>query len=137
MDIKEARKQIDSIDSVLVTEFEKRLTLIKEIGKYKDEHHLPLIDEERDEIQVIVENDRLERRFRFRKVVDLLHVVEDHHDHDDHRDSEEVGAQELAEDIPVEDLESGEAEMRELSFHRGSSVTACGRVWRPSAPSRV
>jgi hypothetical protein len=27
--------------------------------------------------------------------------------------------------------------MRELSFHRGSSVTACGRVWRPSAPSRV
>ena len=40
MDIKEARKQIDSIDSVLVTEFEKRLTLIKEIGKYKDEHHL-------------------------------------------------------------------------------------------------
>ena len=31
MDIKEARKQIDSIDSVLVTEFEKRLTLIKEI----------------------------------------------------------------------------------------------------------
>ena len=49
MDIKEARKQIDSIDSVLVTEFEKRLTLIKEIGKYKDEHHLPLIDAERDE----------------------------------------------------------------------------------------
>ena len=30
-------------------DFEKRLTLIKEIGKYKDEHHLPLIDEERDE----------------------------------------------------------------------------------------
>ena len=48
MDIKEARKQIDSIDAVLVREFEKRLTLIKEIGKYKDEHHLPLVDEERD-----------------------------------------------------------------------------------------
>ena len=53
MDIKEARKQIDSIDSVLVTEFEKRLTLIKEIGKYKDEHHLPLIDEERDEVSLL------------------------------------------------------------------------------------
>ena len=48
MDIKEARKQIDSIDTVLVSEFEKRLSLIKEIGKYKDEHHLPLVDEERD-----------------------------------------------------------------------------------------
>ncbi len=45
MDIKEARKQIDSIDAVLVAEFEKRLSLIKEIGKYKDEHHLPLVDE--------------------------------------------------------------------------------------------
>ena len=30
MDIKEARKQIDSIDTVLVSEFEKRLSLIKE-----------------------------------------------------------------------------------------------------------
>ena len=100
------------------------------------EQSAELVDEEWNEIQVIVEDDRLERRFRLRKVVDLLHVVEDHHDHDDHRDSEEVGAQELAEDIPVEDLESGEAEMRELSFHRGSSVTACGRVWRPSAPSK-
>ena len=49
MDIKEARKQIDSIDAVLVAEFEKRLSLIKEIGKYKDEHHLPLVDEARDE----------------------------------------------------------------------------------------
>ena len=49
MDIKEARKEIDSIDTVLVGEFEKRLSLIKEIGKYKDEHHLPLVDEERDE----------------------------------------------------------------------------------------
>jgi len=48
MDIKEARKQIDNIDTVLVGEFEKRLSLIKEIGKYKDEHHLPLVDEERD-----------------------------------------------------------------------------------------
>ena len=44
MDIKEARKQIDSIDAVLVAEFEKRLSLIKEIGKYKDEHHLPLVE---------------------------------------------------------------------------------------------
>ena len=49
MDIKEARKKIDSIDAVLVAEFEKRLSLIKEIGKYKDEHHLPLVDEARDE----------------------------------------------------------------------------------------
>lgn len=82
----------------------------------KREQSAELVDEERDEIQVIVENDRLERRFRFRKVVDLLHVVEDHHDHDDHRDSEEVGAQELAEDIPVEDLESGKRKCGSFRF---------------------
>ncbi|WP_251421955.1 shikimate kinase [Veillonella agrestimuris] len=49
MDIKDARQQIDSIDSQLVTLFEQRLLLIEAIAKYKDEHHLPLIDEARDE----------------------------------------------------------------------------------------
>ena len=48
MDIKDARKQIDSIDEQLVNLFEQRLSIIKSIGKFKDEHHLPLIDEERD-----------------------------------------------------------------------------------------
>ena len=48
MDIKDARKQIDTIDAQLVNLFEQRLSIIKSIGKYKDEHHLPLIDEERD-----------------------------------------------------------------------------------------
>ena len=57
MDIKEARKEIDSIDTVLVGEFEKRLSLIKEIGKYKDEHHLPLVDEERDESIIAMHRD--------------------------------------------------------------------------------
>ena len=49
MDIKDARKQIDSIDAQLVELFEQRLSIIKSIGKFKDEHHLPLIDEERDQ----------------------------------------------------------------------------------------
>ena len=49
MDIKDARKQIDTIDAQLVNLFEQRLSIIKSIGKYKDEHHLPLIDEERDD----------------------------------------------------------------------------------------
>lgn len=48
MDIKEARQQIDSIDTQLITLFEQRLSLIEKIAKYKDEHHLPLIDEVRD-----------------------------------------------------------------------------------------
>ena len=49
MDIKEARKQIDGIDAQLVELFEQRLSIIKFIGKFKDEHHLPLIDEDRDQ----------------------------------------------------------------------------------------
>lgn len=39
MDIKDARKQIDTIDAQLVNLFEQRLSIIKSIGKYKDEHH--------------------------------------------------------------------------------------------------
>ena len=48
MDIKEAREKIDGIDTQLVALFEERLSIIEVIGKYKDEHHLPLIDETRD-----------------------------------------------------------------------------------------
>ena len=48
MDIKDARKQIDTIDTQLVELFKQRLSIIKSIGKFKDEHHLPLIDEDRD-----------------------------------------------------------------------------------------
>ena len=65
------------------------------------EQSAELVDEERDEIQVIVENDRLERRFRFRKVVDLLHVVEQYDHDDNHRDGEEVGREEFPQYVAV------------------------------------
>ena len=72
MDIKEARKQIDSIDAVLVAEFEKRLSLIKEIGKYKDEHHLPLVDEARDVkllLHCILQIAKIKRYHRMLKII--------------------------------------------------------------------
>ena len=48
MEIKEARKNIDEIDAILVENYKKRLELVGVIGKYKDEHQLPINDEARD-----------------------------------------------------------------------------------------
>lgn len=71
-----------------------------------------LIDEEGDEVEVIGEQHLLERRVRLGEVVDLLHVVEDDDDDDDHRDGEEVGREELAEYVAIQNLESGP-----IAFH--------------------
>ena len=60
-----------------------------------------LVDEEGNEVQVIVEDDVPERGVQLREVVDLLYIVEQHHDDDDHRDGEEVGRKELAEYVAV------------------------------------
>lgn len=48
MDIQEARKKIDTIDALLAQNYKKRLEIVADIAKYKDEHQMPLIDEVRD-----------------------------------------------------------------------------------------
>ena len=48
MDIQEARKKIDTIDALLAENYKKRLEIVADIAKYKDEHQMPLIDEVRD-----------------------------------------------------------------------------------------
>ena len=71
-----------------------------------------LVDEVGDEVEVVVEDDRFQGCVQLREVVDLLHVVEDHHDHDDHGDGEEIGRQELAQYVTVQNLEP-----RKTHFH--------------------
>ena len=48
MDIGELRKQIDEIDRELVTLYGKRMETAREIGRYKREHNLPVLDTERE-----------------------------------------------------------------------------------------
>ena len=91
-----------------------------------------LVDEEGYEVEVVVEDDGLDRRLQLREVVDLLHIVEDHHHHDDHRDGEKVGFQEFSDDVSVQYLES-----RPANAHNSPRVTVFCSVLRPLPPSRV
>lgn len=49
MDFKKIRNDIDSIDSELISLFEKRMELAAEIGRYKLENNLPILNKEREE----------------------------------------------------------------------------------------
>ena len=48
-DIKEYRKQLDKIDEEIVKLFHKRLAITGNIGRYKKEKGLPVLDESREE----------------------------------------------------------------------------------------
>lgn len=53
--LEELRLQINDIDKSLAELFEKRMKLAKEIGEYKKENNLPILDEKREE-EVILRN---------------------------------------------------------------------------------
>ena len=48
MDISELRKEIDDIDSQLVDLYCRRMDTAREIGRYKQENGLPVLDSERE-----------------------------------------------------------------------------------------
>ena len=48
MDISELRKQINQIDREIVELYGKRMETAREIGRYKREHNLPVLDSERE-----------------------------------------------------------------------------------------
>ena len=48
-DLKDYRKQLDAIDEQLVRLFHERLAITGNIGRYKKEHNLPVLDESREE----------------------------------------------------------------------------------------
>ena len=51
-DLKELRKDIDSIDRVLVAYLSRRLEVVREIGKYKEERKLAVYDPAREEEKI-------------------------------------------------------------------------------------
>ena len=53
--LEELRLQINDIDKSLAELFEKRMKLAKEIGEYKKENNLPILDKKREE-EVILRN---------------------------------------------------------------------------------
>ena len=43
------RKQIDECDKIITEALIKRFKIVKEIGKYKKEHNLPIVDKSREQ----------------------------------------------------------------------------------------
>lgn len=46
--IKDLRNQIDEIDKELTKLFAKRLKVVEQVGEYKKEHNLPILDGNRE-----------------------------------------------------------------------------------------
>ena len=77
---------------------------------YRDEgeQSAELIDEVGDEVDVVVENDSRHRGVGSGEVIDTLRIVEDDQNDGNHRNSEDVGAQKLTQDIAVKRTKSWE-----------------------------
>ncbi len=51
-DLKQYREQLDSIDLEIIKLFEKRMSIIKDVAKYKKENNLPILDETREKMML-------------------------------------------------------------------------------------
>lgn len=56
-DIKELRKNIDSIDEKIINLFEERMEIVVEVAKYKKDNNFPIFNEDREK-EVIDKNIR-------------------------------------------------------------------------------
>ncbi|GBD73501.1 chorismate mutase [Tetragenococcus halophilus subsp. halophilus] len=77
MNLEEARKLIDQADKELVPLIEQRMNAVVEVGKYKKEHNIPVLDENRekavlDKIASYTENKDFEDSVRkiFQAIID-------------------------------------------------------------------
>lgn len=52
MNLEDYRKDIDNIDQKIVSLLDERLNTCKEIGKYKKENNLPVLDSKREEEKI-------------------------------------------------------------------------------------
>lgn len=59
-ELTEVRQDLDQVDRELVTLFEKRMALCREVGRYKQAHQLPVLDAER-EARVLESRSRMAR----------------------------------------------------------------------------
>ena len=48
MDLSEIRAKIDVVDDQLLDLFLQRMALAEDVGRYKDEHHLPILNKTRE-----------------------------------------------------------------------------------------
>lgn len=64
MELKDYREEINRIDEQLVKLFEQRMDIAAEIGMYKKEHKLPVLDSRREREKLIEISDMLPERYK-------------------------------------------------------------------------
>ena len=62
MNLEDYRKNIDNIDQKIVSLLDERLNTCKEIGKYKKENNLPVLDSKREDEKINSIKDNAENK---------------------------------------------------------------------------
>ena len=63
MDLQDYRKQIDNIDDELLRLFKERMVVARQIGQYKKEHGLPVLDATRENDKLVVISEKAGEEF--------------------------------------------------------------------------
>lgn len=74
-DLKECRKEIDSIDRGIVELFEKRMAVTDEVGAYKVEHGMKVFDRDREEQKIAAVKDMAHGDFNRHGVEELFSQI--------------------------------------------------------------
>lgn len=72
-DLKQCREELDLIDNEIIKLFEKRMFVIKDVARYKEENNLPVYDKTREKIMLeknINKFDNVELRKYYRIILE-------------------------------------------------------------------
>lgn len=70
--LEELRQQIDDIDAQLIALFEKRMNVTRQVGEYKKENHLPVLDRRREEEVLAKKEAMLKNKYLKTEVKDFF-----------------------------------------------------------------
>ena len=73
--LEELRAQIDEIDSQMIALFEKRMDVTRQVGEYKKEHDLPVLDRQREEEVLAKKEAMLKNQYLKTEVKDFFSSI--------------------------------------------------------------
>ena len=76
MELSEIRKHIDEVDDQLLQLFLQRMDLADQVAAYKNEHHLPILNRERERavLAKVTEQAGERERYAYHLFLSLIHL---------------------------------------------------------------
>ena len=71
------RKELDQVDTQIVNLLNERMRLTAQVSEYKDEHHLPLFDEEREKAIIAQVKELAENPVLKDRIESFFHLIMD------------------------------------------------------------